>query len=399
MEVIIMFSRKIIIVILSAFSLHWVQAMDTTIIQALKKELNAPDSFFSPTLMHFKQYERIFENVLFELNNCFKKNISILPPFCKLNNPLEIQNFSTIFPLFLENFLKKEKELNTNGFYTFIHAQPNHLYFLQKVFTFLYSLKTNCEIKNFLFARLHEPFQNKKIDETEITGNLEWGFPNVLYVTHALFSNFTCPGCYPGLYTVTNLQKAPPFETSFPFQLFGCHWIYDKYSSEINALHNDYIKLCAMGNVLLIGIPKEKINQYVFPSDQFGHVIPITFISGNKITDTKIILETLKFAPELIKMDSPLFAPKADYMEFCLKLNMPDTKIDPSMGIEIHCFLPGDQEKLKELQKREEALFAKIKTDILSQEKSQTIQLEPAYGRMQILLNHMQPYNIQKKLL
>jgi hypothetical protein len=61
--------------------------------------------------------------------------------------------------------------------------------------------------------------------------------------------------------------------------------------------------------------------------------------------------------------------------------------LDPSTGIQIHPLLSGVPEKLKDLQLKEDILFAKLKEEIEQVEKSKAQNL--AMLRAHMLVNHV----------
>lgn len=296
------------------------------------------------------------------------------------------KNLSDMF----SRFLDKEIELNMNGFYTFVHGQRSSLYFPSKLYTHLWSIRKKRSVQNFLFPHV------KNLAETETAKNEEKIIRNflrtqgsieyetrmhILFMNYALFANsFNNPGSAT-LYWMLSNENSPTGQTigitaHDPFTILGYEAIYEKYKTEIEQLAHDYATFSKYGNLLLIAIPKEKINKYAYVAKPGGKRISMRIAQVGETSDLQIIMETLINNPQNIIGPS--------WFEFCLIMTQEKGGLDPSTGIQVHPIFSGNFEKLKELQQREEALLTKIKADIERPEQN-----ELAFNRATTIARHI----------
>lgn len=296
-----------------------------------------------------------------------------------------------------QNFLIKEKELNKNKFYTFVHGQRRELYFSEKLYTFLWEQRKKQSTNNFLFAhaknlietddaKLKEDVLRRTILMAGTQQDSDNQFPidierrkMILFMNYALFANSSNPGSDSSYYIYFNCNSiAGTTITLSPnrvFSILGYEWLYKKYQKEINALNHDYTYLSHFGNLLLIAIPQDTIKKYVYLARSGGLSETIHIDNIGETSDIKIILETLLNHPEKIS--------ETDRLEFCLIMSQAKGGLDPSTGIQIHPLLSGLPNKLKELQEREKILLEKMKHEI--KEKDQ----EKSMNRAAIIAKHI----------
>jgi hypothetical protein len=310
-------------------------------------------------------------------------------------------NYATIFSSFLykqfiENpelkdlfraFLAKERKLNKEGYYTFVHGQQRRFYFPEWLYTHLWGLRKHQSVTNFLFAHVKDLIETpetqfeeditqktihlagtiKESDSTQIDIERR---KKVLFMNYVFFANTQNLGSNSADYILKNKNSPAGREIEIsvqePFTLLGYDWIYKKHQKEIEQLAKDYENISPFGNILLIAIPKDKIYKYAYLCRSGGLQQPLAKKDGTQITDIRIAMETLLKHPETLQ--------DSDRIEFCLIMTQQKGGLDPSTGIQIYPLLSGDPEKLKALQAREKILLDKITADVKEAEKQQAIQ-------------------------
>lgn len=322
----------------------------------------------SPTMIHLKR------------NSGNKKFDIIYKPFTE--DP-EIKDMYALFR-------KKEKELNIQGYYTFVHGQMRHFYFPERLYTHLWSLRKKQPVDNFLFAHvkdlietpeaqfeedimrrtLHMAGTVKDSENTSVRDIDVARRKKILFMNYAFFANLSNSGSNSASYVMEN-QNSPmgrgvQVSSQEPFTLLGYQSIYHKHKEEIEQLAKDYEALSDYGNMLLIAVPKDKIYKYVYLCKSGGLQKPLAKKDGTKITDIRIAMETLLNKPETLE--------DSDEIEFCLIMTQQKGGLDPSTGIQIYPLLSGDPAKLKALQEREKILLDKITADIKEQERKQQLE-------------------------
>lgn len=281
--------------------------------------------------------------------------------------------------LVASNFLAKETALH-DDYYTFVHGHNAGYYFPLKIYTLLWQLYKKREIKDFIFPQVR-PLTEKESDivdeENARVYLLKYGedcgyyYKDLLLsMNYAFFANATHRGSSSSWRVArgAGLKGIYPLRTSF--KIFNHESTYTKFKTEIIALATEYNQKSLSGNALCIAVPRNKINECVFPVQVGGHKISLYIKGVGYTSDMKIILETLRNNPEKIK--------STDVIEFCLILTQRNGGMDPDTGIKIFPILSGDPEKIDELRKKEDALFAKIKADIEEHEKQQNKPLSRA---------------------
>lgn len=368
-------------------------------------EINTQEKYSSPTIIHIKNNRELVMKGVSTFQEFFdnKKLDNTFPSFVKITQPVVTQQLSEQLKQFVARFVTKETELFKNGYYTFVHGQPREACFLQKLYTHLWCLKTKQTANNFLFAHIkpllktdqertkeriiYETLQAKGSDNDNI-----FGFDNVLFVNHALFANFSYrPGCCSGLYALLNMKKRE-YDIKSPFATLDYEWVYEKYKSEIDQLAKEYKNTCSYGSLLLFAIPKEKVNKYVFLADNCGKRTSLWIDGIGSTSNIKEIMESIYHCPKKVSLTDPLaiefkLNKNTDLLEFCIIMTRENGGLDPSTGIQVHAFLPGDSAKLAELQKKEDILFAKIKAAIEEEENAKVQAV--AVARANAIVNHL----------
>jgi hypothetical protein len=201
-------------------------------------------------------------------------------------------------------------------------------------------------------------------------------------MNYALFANSLNLGSNSSFYVSQNTNSklgTIPLSAQDPFKKLGYESIYSRYKKEIESLASQYLKLSNYGNLLCFAIPKDTIHKYVFPAVSGGVKKPVAIDGIGETSDIKTIMETLRHHPERIN--------DTDKLEFCLIMTQNKGGLDPDTGIKIIPILSGDPTKLAELQKKEDALFAKIKAAIEEEENAKA--QATAVNRANTIVNHL----------
>ena len=229
------------------------------------KEILNNGAEFSPTMLHLKRY---WDDIVFsEFSDIYKQF---------LENP-ELKNLYS-------DFRKKERILNEQGYYTFVHGQQRKFYFPERLYTHLWGLRKKQSVSNFFFthvkdlveteeAKLEEDIMRKTIhmagtlpdSDSTIGVDIERR-KRVLFMNYAFFANSGNVGSNSAHYVIENINAFAGSKIKIsikePFTLLGYDWIYKKNQKEIELLAKDYENLSKYGNMLLIAIPKDKIYKY-----------------------------------------------------------------------------------------------------------------------------------------
>ena len=335
------------------------------------------------------QYKKFFENAGISITQSVRQVCDNEPALLHAKEFNSIPDLAHIFPQVTSN----EQELEAN-YYTFVHAQSSAYYFFEKLYTFLWQIRKKQTLYNFIFPHvkgltaLAEDILYEKLQRNFLLANGKYDDESskfLLFMNYALFSNCLNPGSNTAYYISTN-DNASAINLSIidPFKNLGYEHIYHKFKHELVMLNWAYQN--RFGNLLFIAIPKEKIHKYAFVAGPYGYKKMVWIAGIGETSDIKIIMETLKNNPEKISNISD-----QQMLEFCLVMTQKKGGLDPNTGIKILPILSGNQEKLKELQLREETLFAKIKAAIEQEEQNRAH--GNAIQRAHAVLNHIVPTN------
>lgn len=181
---------------------------------------------FSPTMIHLKTYKN--ESAFFEkdiLENLETKQIYV-------------------------DFIEKERELNQNGYYTFVHSQKRQFYFPQRLYSHLWGLRKKQPIENFLFVHLNDlvdteeaKFEEDILRKTIHTvGTAQEGMlmdlnrrRKVLFMNYAFFANTMNLGSSSAYFLLSNTSITPSTLTiKEPFKLLGYEWVYKNMRKSLN---------------------------------------------------------------------------------------------------------------------------------------------------------------------
>lgn len=258
-----------------------------------------------------------------------------------------------------ESVIAKEHDLNNQGFYTLIHGQRKEVYFPAKLYTILWEVSQQTKISDYTFPWIKKPILDQKglLEESEKREKLlTTHIPNhrgdqqeTLYLNYGLWTNLIDIGESSAYYTLTNfnfLQRHNRLDIKQIFDYFNCDYIYRQFSDEIESLASEYKDASTYGNILLFGVPKEKINKVVYNARPYGKHIK------DKSCNEKFeqLINTMSKETDLtLNVDL-----------FCMPMTF-DMALNPNSGIKIFPFITGNVDKLKELKAKEDALFEKIK--------------------------------------
>jgi len=322
----------------------------------------------------------------------------------------------------VSQIIAKERELDAQGFYTFLHGQRRVYYFPERLYTTLWQLRKNDICQNFLFAHVKPLLETEKEKNDEEAVRkyllLHGRKPNdnhtrqkLLFLNYAYFAQMRDMGSNTAHYVAANRNWGSVPINIFPkdaFKLLGFEHIYEKYSSQIEDLQKEHESSGQFGNTLIVAVPKDKVECYAFLCEAGkglsgrGGVRRAIYIDGMGMTDDiKIIMETLLNNPEKIQ--------DTDDLEFCLIMTQIEGGLDPRTGIQIHPLISGDKTKIARLEEKERKLLQLIEDDIrkemaaarthdrmlkigshlIGSTQSGPVIINKTAGRIQNILNHL----------
>lgn len=269
----------------------------------------------------------------------------------------------------LDNVIKTERDLNKNGYYTFVHAQQKSFYFPIRLYTFLWSIKNLKNIHDFSFLHVKESRQNifsGMYEEIQKYFLYKFGSirsiweNNLLFMNYALFANYLHAGSstitfLTGNYNVSNKSKGFSLSSFNMCKLMGYSEVGEAFKNELQQLEDAYKSLSKFGNIMLIAVPEDKINDLVYPAYPHGLRKNIC-IKSLENTTMDSIMKILTKEPHYMDM--------MDSTEFCLLMSGKKSGLNPSSGIKIFPIISGDSERLQEIQKKESELFKRIEAFI-----------------------------------
>lgn len=287
--------------------------------------------------------------------------------------------------LLAKKVIFKEIELNKQGYFTFVHGQRWKYQLAEEWFTKLWQLSQGQNIQDFVFAHIKSLpsdieseretrerilktlkvlHQSKSITLSEITKiasntQLLEDTKRLLFMNAGLFYNERNPGSNTAAYVQYNINvHTLIFSLEHIFKLHRIEHLYNAYKKELDTLEMEHQQLSKYGNLLLIAVPKEKINDAAFIAYPSGVLKKQVTINGiGQTSDLNLILPTLQSDPTKIR--------EFDRNEFCLL--MTDDKqggLNPKSGIKFFQFNTVEQKQWEEFKAKEQALFNKIAQDI-----------------------------------
>jgi len=235
---------------------------------------------------------------------------------------------------------------------------------------FLWEIAKNKKVDNFVFVHVKQPATNPADEQATLEQlrkngrNTKADRQRLLFLNYAFFGNDSNSGSNTAEYVKDN-SNVGGIELSFAdiFGYFGLQNIYEPYKNKLEELQEKYKQLSPEGTLLLIGVPRNKVNDIVYSAKTGGYKRRI-FIEGiGKTDNTQLILETLRHHPEKIK--------DTDAIEFCLIMTENGGGLDPDTGIQVHPIIPCDNEEdLEKLEAERKEIFEQIAQDIRTTRQS-----------------------------
>ncbi len=280
--------------------------------------------------------------------------------------------------------LQKENQLNDLGYEIFYHGRRWKYGLISDIYSKLFSYKSRKELDDFIFTHLDDPVLGKKnerflaserakreqlLTEGNIfshdTKNNPLGISNrqaLLFLNKFLFGNTNRRGSSSFDYVLNDTNVG---EKEFSIQdilaMFGYSNMYHMYEKELQNLQKEYNILSIFGELLLIAVPKNKLNKCVYYTTSGGPKLSFNIPGVGTTTNTEKIVHYLDKNPE-------------DICEFVLiNTRDEDGGLNPDSGIKVFSFNTVDPDKMKAFKEKENALFARI---IQSIEQEETIKQE-----------------------
>jgi hypothetical protein len=261
----------------------------------------------------------------------------------------------------IDAIMSKEQELDTKGYYTFIHAQRWQFRLVEQWFTKLWEVRNKRTVSDFIFAHCEKPCQTKKELDQEIklrqqilAQGGESHREKLLFLNYAFFGNEGLSGSSSAHYLLNNFS-ALDIKVSLQdiFSMLDYQDHYNAYRTELESLEEEHKKLTSHGHLLLVGVPKAKLKDYIYLSGS-GGIQKSAYINGKITNDIQLIMHTLRHYPEKIA--------DSNIIQFCLVLTG-DT-LTPDSGIKVYSYDLADPVQLAAFDKKSDELFAHIKQDI-----------------------------------
>ena len=261
---------------------------------------------------------------------------------------------------------QKEKELQEN-YYTFVHGQRWEYQFAETLFTKLYELKTGNQCPEFLFAHVKELPQNIKSEERIHDKLLKNGRTSkksrqrLLFLNYAFFGNSTNSGSSTAGYIADNTNVGGiEIDIKELFEWHGLEHIYNKYQKELEELQAEHSSLSKMGNLLLIAVPKDIVDECVYPAVSGGYKKKIKTLDGQKLTKTSDVLEAIKAGK----------VKNTDKIELCLIMTKSKNGgMSPESGIKFYDFNTVEENKWAAYQDKRDDLMGRMEVDIKAEQE------------------------------
>ncbi len=252
--------------------------------------------------------------------------------------------------------------------YTFTHGRNRAYECVSTVYGALWKYAYNTEIpEGFIFTHtkdVHDPLmhtvklhEEKKLHEANIKerDNISGEIRNRrLFLNTQLFGNMQVRGSSSFSYFLhsSNASGVVKVKAKDVFGQFGQQALYEKYKDEFEALEKEHTALSEQGELLVVAVPKDRVNQDVTCMHVNGRAAPQYMINGKMTNNVQEILEARKKDPSV----------GDNVLNFTLA--MTDTAaLDPKSGIKIHSVQKIDEEKYAAWQAKLDALMAKVEAE------------------------------------
>lgn len=252
---------------------------------------------------------------------------------------------------FFEQIYNQEIIEHEKGNYVLYHARNWQWNFLADIYKQLWQIinKQNCNT-NFQFLRFGMSPQYRK--------NI---YDDIVYTNCALFSNLTSLSSCSIHYWYNNFDysKEKILYISEIFISFKLNNIFNKYESELNELLELHKAITVHGEILLISIAKDKLENVIT-------IDTAVTINDRWKLKPEDILDTLQSGMHMFLRsldNAELGLILGSYNQLCNYIPNPYTN-DPVNGPDIFSFSLIDDERLQEYTILRDEIFSKIKTDI-----------------------------------
>ncbi len=279
---------------------------------------------------------------------------------------------------FLDSLMRQEEKLKQEGYYTFVHGQRWNCQLYESWYRKLWETASERQLSNFIFAHINKPITSLTEEESlrkEIIteGNREGSCndpedqrrQHMLFMNAGLYynSNYTWSNSAHYVLTNGNVNEHINFTLKNIFDHFELGHLYTKYQTELEQISQEHAALSRHGNLLLVAIPEHQIKDCVTCVKPYGYK-KTTFIDGiGETDDIKIIMDTLRTEPQKIK--------DFDSIEFILAMTADRYGArNPDSGIKFFEFNTVAQDKWTAYKTKENALFERIKSDILVEKQN-----------------------------
>ena len=266
----------------------------------------------------------------------------------------------------IENVIALERKYEPTH-YTFIHGRNREYDYISTVYGKLWKYAYNTEIPDdFIFTHTkdaHDPLtqqvlmhEERKLHEANIKerANIDGEIRNRrLFLNTQLFGNMNVDGSSSFSYFFYNSNVSHVKVTAENiFRQFGQQALYKKYKDEFESLKKEHAALTRRGELLVVAVPKERVNQDVTCMHVGGSAAPKYMINGKMTNNVQDILEARKKDPSI----------GDNALNFTLA--MTDTAaLDPKSGIKFHSVQAIDEQKYAAWQAKLDALMVKIESE------------------------------------
>ncbi|MDR3647283.1 MAG: hypothetical protein P4L22_07105 [Candidatus Babeliales bacterium] len=240
----------------------------------------------------------------------------------------------------------QEKIEHANGYYTFVHGRHWSWNLISDIYKNLWNITKNDNInESFQFLRFGT-------SDFEIEANVSMpGYEDILFMNATIFGNLEWPSCCSPSYFLENFGSGAQHNESHIqkiFKKFNLEQLYLKYQKQFEILSKIHSLYTSMGEMLLISIPSNKLNNNVG--------------TGSSDITTKEILDKMRNNIKSIDMNTMFHLILGKIINGKYVPN-PYTN-DPHNGPAIYSFHMGDEQKMEEYKELRDEIFAKIKADI-----------------------------------
>ncbi len=253
--------------------------------------------------------------------------------------------------------------------YTFTHGRNRAYECVSTVYGGLWKYAYNTPVpEDFIFTHtkdVHDPLMHKvklheerKLHEANIKerANIAGEIRNRrLFLNTQLFGNMGTRGSSSFSYFLRSANASGQqvkIGVKDIFAQFGQQVLYEKYKGEFEALEKEHKALSEQGEILVVAVPKDRVNQDVTCMNVYGDPAPQYMINGKMTNNVQEILEARKKDPSI------------GDNELNFTLAMTDTAaLDPKSGIKFHSVQKIDEKKYAAWQGKLDALMAKIEAE------------------------------------